>query len=193
MQEFSCSPVWCHFFHIFFISQHVSIFRRWCSATKLFSETLTSYNVAWDCFAERKEFLVQIITNGQISIFIANTFGHSEKKTDKETAGCVTWYVRLSLLTLIDQIKHFNLKCFNPIFWAHKNHIFNPQENFDVLYKYVLIFVIFCCVSVEVIRLGHSYFINWDQHMFCSQCNTAAEARTTTLNEELGQVGITCV
>nr|XP_020462935.1 phospholipid-transporting ATPase ID-like isoform X1 [Monopterus albus] len=43
-------------------------------------------------------------------------------------------------------------------------------------------------VSVEVIRLGHSYFINWDQQMFCSQCNTAAAARTTTLNEELGQV-----
>uniref|UniRef100_A0A3Q2DRG5 Phospholipid-transporting ATPase n=1 Tax=Cyprinodon variegatus TaxID=28743 RepID=A0A3Q2DRG5_CYPVA len=43
-------------------------------------------------------------------------------------------------------------------------------------------------VSVEVIRLGHSYFINWDRRMFCSQCNTAAEARTTTLNEELGQV-----
>lgn len=44
-------------------------------------------------------------------------------------------------------------------------------------------------ISVEVIRLGHSYFINWDRQMFCSQCNTAAEARTTTLNEELGQVG----
>lgn len=44
--------------------------------------------------------------------------------------------------------------------------------------------------SVEVIRLGHSYFINWDQQMFCSQCNTGAEARTTTLNEELGQVGL---
>lgn len=43
-------------------------------------------------------------------------------------------------------------------------------------------------LSVEVIRLGHSYFINWDQQMFCLQCNTAAEARTTTLNEELGQV-----
>lgn len=51
-------------------------------------------------------------------------------------------------------------------------------------------FSLFCLlVSVEVIRLGHSYFINWDQQMFCSQCNTAAEARTTTLNEELGQVG----
>ncbi|KAM9805955.1 phospholipid-transporting ATPase ID isoform 5-T5 [Syngnathus typhle] len=43
-------------------------------------------------------------------------------------------------------------------------------------------------VSVEVIRLGHSYFINWDQQMFCSQCNTPAEARTTTLSEELGQI-----
>uniref|UniRef100_A0A671KGH6 ATPase phospholipid transporting 8B2 n=1 Tax=Sinocyclocheilus anshuiensis TaxID=1608454 RepID=A0A671KGH6_9TELE len=42
--------------------------------------------------------------------------------------------------------------------------------------------------SVEVIRLGHSYFINWDRRMFCSRSNTAAEARTTTLNEELGQV-----
>ncbi|KPP57298.1 hypothetical protein Z043_124998 [Scleropages formosus] len=42
--------------------------------------------------------------------------------------------------------------------------------------------------SVEVIRLGHSYFINWDRRMFCQRCNTPAEARTTTLNEELGQV-----
>ncbi|XP_042351750.1 probable phospholipid-transporting ATPase IM [Plectropomus leopardus] len=43
-------------------------------------------------------------------------------------------------------------------------------------------------VSVEVLRLGHSYFINWDQKMYYSQTDTAAEARTTTLNEELGQV-----
>uniref|UniRef100_A0A671WBA4 Phospholipid-transporting ATPase n=1 Tax=Sparus aurata TaxID=8175 RepID=A0A671WBA4_SPAAU len=43
-------------------------------------------------------------------------------------------------------------------------------------------------VSVEVLRLGHSYFINWDRKMYHSQTDTAAEARTTTLNEELGQV-----
>ena len=42
--------------------------------------------------------------------------------------------------------------------------------------------------SVEVIRLGHSYFINWDRKMFCVKKQTPAEARTTTLNEELGQV-----
>uniref|UniRef100_A0A8C1NIR7 Phospholipid-transporting ATPase n=1 Tax=Cyprinus carpio TaxID=7962 RepID=A0A8C1NIR7_CYPCA len=43
-------------------------------------------------------------------------------------------------------------------------------------------------VSVEVLRLGHSYFINWDRRMYYSRKATPAEARTTTLNEELGQV-----
>ncbi|XP_046889573.1 probable phospholipid-transporting ATPase IM isoform X2 [Hypomesus transpacificus] len=43
-------------------------------------------------------------------------------------------------------------------------------------------------VSVEVLRLGHSYFINWDRKMYYPQNDTPAEARTTTLNEELGQV-----
>ncbi|XP_071325988.1 phospholipid-transporting ATPase ID isoform X2 [Trachinotus anak] len=69
------------------------------------------------------------------------------------------------------------------------NFLFNAFLSF---WSYVIILntvvPISLYVSVEVIRLGHSYFINWDQQMFCSQCNTAAEARTTTLNEELGQV-----
>ncbi|XP_007904418.1 phospholipid-transporting ATPase ID isoform X1 [Callorhinchus milii] len=43
-------------------------------------------------------------------------------------------------------------------------------------------------VSVEVIRLGHSYFINWDRKMYYAKKDTFAEARTTTLNEELGQI-----
>ncbi|XP_043540595.1 phospholipid-transporting ATPase ID-like [Chiloscyllium plagiosum] len=43
-------------------------------------------------------------------------------------------------------------------------------------------------VSVEVIRLGHSYFISWDRKMYCGRRKTPAEARTTTLSEELGQI-----
>ncbi|XP_058150160.1 probable phospholipid-transporting ATPase IM [Dasypus novemcinctus] len=43
-------------------------------------------------------------------------------------------------------------------------------------------------VSVEVIRLGHSYFINWDRKMYYSGKAIPAEVRTTTLNEELGQI-----
>lgn len=41
---------------------------------------------------------------------------------------------------------------------------------------------------MEVLRLGHSYFINWDRRMYHTKTDTPTEARTTTLNEELGQV-----
>ena len=43
-------------------------------------------------------------------------------------------------------------------------------------------------VSVEVIRFCHSLLINWDEKMYYSVNDTPAKARTTTLNEELGQI-----
>lgn len=43
-------------------------------------------------------------------------------------------------------------------------------------------------VSVEIIRLGNSYFIDWDRKMYYPKNDTPAQARTTTLNEELGQI-----
>lgn len=43
-------------------------------------------------------------------------------------------------------------------------------------------------VSVEVIRFVQSFLINWDEQMFYDKTVTHAKARTTTLNEELGQI-----
>ncbi|XP_068946163.1 phospholipid-transporting ATPase FetA-like [Petaurus breviceps papuanus] len=43
-------------------------------------------------------------------------------------------------------------------------------------------------VSVEIIRLGNSFYINWDRKMFYIPSNTPAQACTTTLNEALGQI-----
>ncbi|XP_022669061.1 probable phospholipid-transporting ATPase IM [Varroa jacobsoni] len=43
-------------------------------------------------------------------------------------------------------------------------------------------------VSVEVIRFWHSLWINWDEKMYYLPKDQAARARTTTLNEELGQI-----
>lgn len=43
-------------------------------------------------------------------------------------------------------------------------------------------------VSVEVIRLMQSFLINWDEQMYCDKRQMYAKARTTTLNEELGQI-----
>lgn len=42
--------------------------------------------------------------------------------------------------------------------------------------------------SVEIIRLAHSLWINWDIKMYYDKKDTPAKARTTTLNEELGQI-----
>jgi len=43
-------------------------------------------------------------------------------------------------------------------------------------------------VSVEMIRFAHSWWINWDKEMYCARKDTPARSRTTTLNEELGQI-----
>ncbi|XP_037937825.1 phospholipid-transporting ATPase ID-like [Teleopsis dalmanni] len=43
-------------------------------------------------------------------------------------------------------------------------------------------------VSVEVIRFVQSFLINWDEDMYYERTKTHAKARTTTLNEELGQI-----
>jgi len=43
-------------------------------------------------------------------------------------------------------------------------------------------------VSVEVIRFGLSFLISWDLQMYDEKSDTPACARTTTLNEELGQI-----
>ncbi len=42
--------------------------------------------------------------------------------------------------------------------------------------------------SVETIRLGLSLLINWDVKMYYGPEDVPAVSRTTTLNEELGQI-----
>jgi hypothetical protein len=42
--------------------------------------------------------------------------------------------------------------------------------------------------SVELIRVGQSLLIGWDREMYDKASDSPAVARTTTLNEELGQI-----
>uniref|UniRef100_A0A8C6PH13 Phospholipid-transporting ATPase n=1 Tax=Nothobranchius furzeri TaxID=105023 RepID=A0A8C6PH13_NOTFU len=78
--------------------------------------------------------------------------------------------------------------------------VFLPRENdnsagfsaFLTFWSYIIILntvvPISLYVSVEIIRLGNSFYIDWDRKMYYSRSDTPAEARTTTLNEELGQI-----
>ncbi|GCB68803.1 hypothetical protein scyTo_0008283 [Scyliorhinus torazame] len=43
-------------------------------------------------------------------------------------------------------------------------------------------------VTFELLHIAQSFFINWDMKMYCVERDCPAKARTTTLNEELGQI-----
>lgn len=43
-------------------------------------------------------------------------------------------------------------------------------------------------IALQVIRFAQSFLINWDEQMYYEKTKTPAKARTTTLNEELGQI-----
>lgn len=43
-------------------------------------------------------------------------------------------------------------------------------------------------LCLQVIRFAQSFLINWDEKMYYDKTKTHAKARTTTLNEELGQI-----
>ncbi|RVE65592.1 hypothetical protein OJAV_G00118010 [Oryzias javanicus] len=65
-------------------------------------------------------------------------------------------------------------------------------SSFFIFWSYVIVLKtvvpISLYVSVEIIRLGNSFFIDWDRKMYYPKNDTPAQARTTTLNEELGQI-----
>ncbi len=43
-------------------------------------------------------------------------------------------------------------------------------------------------ITVDLVKFIQAYFINWDRDMYDSETDTPANARTSNLNEELGQV-----
>lgn len=43
-------------------------------------------------------------------------------------------------------------------------------------------------ITLEIVRFIQAQFINWDLEMYCKENDTPAVARTSNLNEELGQV-----
>uniref|UniRef100_A0A8C2PRC3 Phospholipid-transporting ATPase n=1 Tax=Cyprinus carpio TaxID=7962 RepID=A0A8C2PRC3_CYPCA len=86
---------------------------------------------------------------------------------------------------------HYKLltKVFKAFLPREENTVFSA---FLTFWSYIIILntvvPISLYVSMEVIRLGNSYYINWDRTMYHAGSDTPAEARTTTLNEELGQI-----
>uniref|UniRef100_A0A0E0AUX3 Phospholipid-transporting ATPase n=1 Tax=Oryza glumipatula TaxID=40148 RepID=A0A0E0AUX3_9ORYZ len=56
------------------------------------------------------------------------------------------------------------------------------------LMLYVCLVPISLYISIEIVKVLQSTFINQDQNMYCEESDKPARARTSNLNEELGQV-----
>uniref|UniRef100_A0A8C4S7P0 Phospholipid-transporting ATPase n=1 Tax=Erpetoichthys calabaricus TaxID=27687 RepID=A0A8C4S7P0_ERPCA len=66
------------------------------------------------------------------------------------------------------------------------NNFWYNLLTFIILYNNLI--PISLLVTLEVVRFTQALFINWDTEMYFSETDTPAMARTSNLNEELGQV-----
>lgn len=83
--------------------------------------------------------------------------------------------------------------------WTKSNeHWYLKGTNYDssnILFTFLTFFILYnnlipisLQVSLEVVRFIQAHFINSDLQMYCPENSTPAMARTSNLNEELGQV-----
>uniref|UniRef100_A0A2K6C9C8 Phospholipid-transporting ATPase n=1 Tax=Macaca nemestrina TaxID=9545 RepID=A0A2K6C9C8_MACNE len=110
-------------------------------------------------------------------------------------AGTFRIFVVLSLLSAGLAIGHayWEAQVGNYSWYLYDGEDFTPSHRgFLNFWGYIIVLntmvPISLYVSVEVIRLGQSHFINWDLQMYYAEKDTPAKARTTTLNEQLGQI-----
>ncbi|KAJ3691977.1 hypothetical protein LUZ60_012327 [Juncus effusus] len=122
-----------------------------------------------------------------------------EKKMDKII------YILFSVLVLISLISSIGFaiktKFFMPHWWYlrpdfNKDDLYNPKKpgvsgifhliTALILYGYLIPISLY--VSIEVVKVLQAMFINHDLHMYDEDSGVPAQARTSNLNEELGQV-----
>ena len=67
-----------------------------------------------------------------------------------------------------------------------------PMETFFVFLSSVIVFQIMIPISLyiamELVRLGQSYFMIEDKHMYDSSTNSRFQCRSLSINEDLGQI-----
>ncbi|GBC10641.1 hypothetical protein RclHR1_00980018 [Rhizophagus clarus] len=96
----------------------------------------------------------------------------------------------IALATIYTTLSHYWTKNATGKFWYLGHHL---KHNFvSTFFAYIILFntmiPISLYVTMEIIKLAQVYFINHDLDMYHEETDTPAEAHTSTINEELGQV-----
>ncbi|XP_043702354.1 putative phospholipid-transporting ATPase 9 isoform X2 [Telopea speciosissima] len=95
-------------------------------------------------------------------------------KEDLQNGRMKRWYLRPDDTTIYFDPKNASISAFLHFLTAL------------MLYSYFIPISLY--VSIEIVKVLQSIFINKDLHMYCEESDKPAHARTSNLNEELGQV-----
>ncbi|KAI3455582.1 hypothetical protein Pfo_012245 [Paulownia fortunei] len=145
-----------------------------------------------------------VIFTGHDSKVMQNATKSPSKRSRIEKQMDKIIYILFSLLVFISFISSvgFIVKTKNdlPKWWylqvPDSKGLFNPGKPLEsgfyhlvtalMLYGYLIPISLY--VSIEVVKVLQALFINQDIHMYDEETGTPAQARTSNLNEELGQV-----
>ncbi|XP_030953945.1 probable phospholipid-transporting ATPase 8 [Quercus lobata] len=106
--------------------------------------------------------------------FVGSLFFGIETKKDFSDGNLRRWYLHPDDTTVFYDPKRPSLSAFLHFLTAL------------MLYGYLIPISLY--VSIEIVKVLQSTFINQDQHMYDEETDKPAHARTSNLNEELGQV-----
>lgn len=125
---------------------------------------------------ERKmDKIIYILFSTLILIsFIGSLFFGIETKKDVSGGKLRRWYLRPDDTTVFYDPQRASLSAFLHFLTAL------------MLYGYLIPISLY--VSIEIVKVLQSIFINQDLDMYCEETDMPAHARTSNLNEELGQV-----
>ncbi|KAM7480579.1 hypothetical protein LguiA_028792 [Lonicera macranthoides] len=144
-----------------------------------------------------------VIFTGHDSKVMQNATRSPSKRSKIEKQMDKIIYVLFTLLVLISVISSIGFavktKFQMPDWWylpADEDGLYDPEKpalsgfyhlvTALILYGYLIPISLY--VSIEVVKVLQALFINQDIHMYDEETGTPAQARTSNLNEELGQV-----
>merc|ERR1719510_715018 len=98
-------------------------------------------------------------------------------------------FILLVILALVSALASFMLR--NEI----SAHSYLPNNDTNFFLQFVTFVILYnnlipisLLVSLEGVKFVQAYFVNWDKNMYYEPADTYALARTSNLNEELGQI-----
>ncbi|CAK9154039.1 unnamed protein product [Ilex paraguariensis] len=145
-----------------------------------------------------------VIFTGQDSKVMQNATKSPSKRSRIEKQMDRIIYILFSLLVLISLISSIGFtvktKYQMPDWWylqaPDDQNLYNPYKpTLSAIYHLVTALILYgylipisLYVSIEAVKFLQALFINQDIHMYDEESGTPAQARTSNLNEELGQI-----